>query len=34
VHFGGVERSTLKSYMEGAARGGEGVAAEVFEALA
>jgi monoamine oxidase len=34
VHFGGVERSTLKSYMEGAARGGEEVAAEVLEAVA
>jgi monoamine oxidase len=34
VHFGGVERSTLKSYMEGAARGGEEVATEVLEALA
>lgn len=34
LHFGGVERSTLKSYMEGAARGGEEAAAEVLAALA
>jgi len=32
VHFGGAERSTLKSYMEGAARGGEEVAREVLAA--
>jgi monoamine oxidase len=32
VHFGGAERSTLKSYMEGAARGGEAVAREILEA--
>jgi monoamine oxidase len=30
IHFGGAERSTIKSYMEGAARGGEEVAAEVL----
>jgi monoamine oxidase len=34
VHFGGAERSTLKSYMEGAARGGEEVAREVLAARA
>jgi monoamine oxidase len=32
VHFAGAERSTLKSYMEGAARAGEDVAAEVLAA--
>jgi monoamine oxidase len=32
LHFGGAERSTLKSYMEGAARGGEAAASEVLEA--
>jgi monoamine oxidase len=32
VHFGGVERATLKSYMEGAARAGEEVAAEIVAA--
>ena len=32
LYFGGAERSTLKSYMEGAARGGEEVAREVLEA--
>jgi monoamine oxidase len=34
VHFGGAERSTLKSYMEGAARAGEEVAREVLSARA
>jgi monoamine oxidase len=34
VHFGGAERSTLKSYMEGAARGGEEVAREILAARA
>jgi monoamine oxidase len=34
IHFGGAERSTLKSYMEGAARGGEEVAAEILAARA
>jgi monoamine oxidase len=34
VHFGGAERSTIKSYMEGAVRGGEEVAEEVLAALA
>jgi monoamine oxidase len=33
IHFAGAERSTLKSYMEGAARAGEEVAAEVLGAL-
>jgi monoamine oxidase len=32
VHFGGAERSTLKSYMEGAARGGEEAALEILAA--
>jgi monoamine oxidase len=32
IHFGGAERSTIKSYMEGAARGGEDVAAEILAA--
>jgi monoamine oxidase len=32
LHFGGAERSTLKSYMEGAARGGEEVASEILAA--
>ena len=32
LHFGGAERSTLKSYMEGAARGGEEVAREILAA--
>jgi monoamine oxidase len=30
IHFAGAERSTLKSYMEGAARAGEDVAREVL----
>jgi monoamine oxidase len=34
VHFAGAERSTLKSYMEGAARAGEEVAAEILAARA
>jgi monoamine oxidase len=34
VHFAGVERAALKSYMEGAARAGEDVAAEILVALA
>lgn len=33
VHFAGVERSTLKSYMEGAVRAAEEVVAEVLDAL-
>jgi monoamine oxidase len=33
VHFAGVERSTLKSYMEGAVRAADEVAAEVLDAL-
>jgi monoamine oxidase len=32
VHFGGAERSTLKSYLEGAARGGQAVAREILAA--
>jgi monoamine oxidase len=32
IHFAGAERSTLKSYMEGAARAGEDVATEVLAA--
>jgi len=32
LHFGGAERSTLKSYMEGAARGGEEAAREILAA--
>jgi monoamine oxidase len=32
VHFAGAERSTLKSYMEGAVRAGEEVAAEILTA--
>lgn len=32
IHFAGAERSTLKSYMEGAARAGEDVAAEILTA--
>jgi monoamine oxidase len=32
VHFAGVERAALKSYMEGAARAGEDVAAEILAA--
>ena len=32
LHFGGAERSTLKSYLEGAARGGEEVAREILAA--
>ena len=32
LYFGGAERSTLKSYMEGAARGGEDVAREILGA--
>ena len=32
LHFGGAERSTLKSYMEGAARGGEEVVREILAA--
>jgi monoamine oxidase len=31
VHFAGAERSALRSYMEGAVRGGEQAAAEVLE---
>jgi monoamine oxidase len=34
VHFAGAERSTLKSYMEGAVRAGEEVAAEILAGLA
>jgi monoamine oxidase len=33
VHFAGVERSTLKSYMEGAVRGADEAAEEVLSAL-
>jgi monoamine oxidase len=33
IHFAGAERSNLPSYMEGAVRAGEDVAAEVLEAL-
>ena len=33
IHFAGVERSTLKSYMEGAVRAGDEVVAEVLDAL-
>jgi monoamine oxidase len=32
IHFAGAERSTLKSYMEGATRAGEDVAAEILSA--
>ena len=32
VHFAGVERAALRSYMEGAARAGEDVAAEILAA--
>jgi monoamine oxidase len=32
IHFGGAERSTIKSYMEGAVRGGEEAAAEILAA--
>jgi monoamine oxidase len=32
IHFAGAERSTLKSYMEGAVRAGEEVAAEILSA--
>jgi len=32
IHFAGAERSKLKSYMEGAARAGEDVAAEILAA--
>jgi monoamine oxidase len=34
VHFAGVERAALKSYMEGAARAGDEVAAEILAARA
>jgi monoamine oxidase len=34
VHFAGAERSTLKSYMEGAVRAGNQVAEEILAALA
>jgi monoamine oxidase len=34
IHFAGAERSTLRSYMEGAVRGGEEAAAELLGALA
>jgi monoamine oxidase len=34
VHFAGAERSTLKSYMEGAVRAGEEVTAEILAAQA
>jgi monoamine oxidase len=33
IHFAGAERSTLKSYMDGAVRGGEEAAAEILAAL-
>lgn len=34
IHFAGAERSTTRSYMEGAVRGGEEAAAELLGALA